>query len=240
MNLNSLIVSAKTVHDRKMELLSIKSVGFKDAIIGNGYVFSSQNDVGEYQLSFRFDNDGEEYALTETINVVSGLRPAVNNAKDLPFSFEGNNSITFSSDVAKIVEEINELWNSGKYPYVICCAARSIAELCLTKIDNIDSNILMNKTDLKTRLEEFADYLLDESNHKLRYVCNQTLLKFHNTKNLVQQLKDNAGNIASVLHLGAHRSATGADIENLYNKMHIHLTLLIQCVEGLYLITSTA
>lgn len=236
LNLNSLILSAKSIHDNKMGLISVSSVGSKEAIIGDKNIFSSQNDIGTYQLSFKFDNDGEEYALIRDIIVFSGLKPALNDSKDLPFSFEGNRSITFSSDVSKLIEEINELWETGKYKHVICCAARSVAELSILRIDSLNPNILNNEKDLKKQLERIADYFLDESNHQLSAVCNKMHIKHDHTKNLFQQLKDNAQNVAAALHLGAHRSASALDSENLYDKMHIYLTLLVQCSEGLYLL----
>lgn len=230
LNFETTIKYAKTIHENNMRLVSVEPVGELIPII-KGRIFSSENDVGKYVLSFKFDNDGEEYSINKTVNVLPNTRPANNRANDVPFSFYGNSSITFSSDVGKIIDEINDLWITNKYKYVICCSARSVLEMCLEYIENLDCTIFTNALDLKIRIEELASYLLSNKT-KLSSIVSAMHLKYKNFYNQILQIKDNAENIASALHLGAHRSASVLDGENLFSKIRAYICPIVQISEG--------
>lgn len=230
LNLESVIKYAKSIHENEMSLLSITSVDNKEPII-NGRVFSSDNEVGNYILSFKFDNDGEEFSINQTLVVLPNVSPAVNNAIEMPFSFVGNSTITFSADVAKLIEEINRLWTTNQYRYVISCSARAVAELCLEYIECRDSTIFSDPKNLNRRIEELVDFLMINQT-KLKDICNKMRLKYTNIRNQLVQLKSNANNVASALHLGAHKSASVLDSENLYSKIHVYVCLIVQIAEG--------
>jgi hypothetical protein len=209
-------------------------VGEGEPIISR-HVFSSDNNVGEYIFSFKFDNDGEEYSITKKITVLPNTRPAINKAIEVPFSFVGNNSLTFSADAVKLIEEINNLWLTNQYYHVICCSARAVVEISLEYIESVDSTVFASSKKLNDRIRELAVYLL-ANNNKVNDICTKMRLKYTHVQNQLLQLQNNADDIASALHLGAHRSAAVLDKENLYNKMHVYVCLIVQLAEGFKLL----
>lgn len=231
-NLKLLVLSAKSVHNNDMPLLRVKPTNSSSTIIDSGFSFSYKNKVGVHGVSFIFDNDGEEFAIAKSIMVLSSLKPMTNKTKNVPFSFNGKFEISFSSEVASLVTEINELWeNADRFRHVLACSGRSVAELSLDFVSTFESSILAGE--LGERIKTFANYLLDKDNGKLKQITDKLRISFRTTENELVQLRDNADFIAKALHLGAHKSSSSLDSQNLFDKLHVYVCLIIKCAEGL-------
>ena len=231
LDLRTTIRYSKSIHDNNMALTSVKSVGEKDALL-NDFILSSQNDVGAYTISYTFDNDGEEYSKNAEIRVVSNKNKLSGQAVEIPFEFMGNPNISFNSGVVELMKEINELWISGNYRFVVACSARAVAELSLDFIYQRNNNIFAMNDSFETKIIKLADYYLSNQND-LTLLSNKLAVSFHTTQNRLQNLKDNASGLNATVNLGAHKSATRIDSRDLFDKIRAYITLVVQIAEGM-------
>lgn len=227
--LKTLIKYAKSIHDNDMNVTDIVSVGEKQAIITSD-VFSSKNDVGAYVISFVFDNDGQEHAETIEVTVETNRNQTENVPVLVPFEFDGNSSITFSNDVLELIKEINELWKSNNYRYVIICSARTVAELSFDFIYNKNSSIFNLNDQLSTKISNIADYLLNDNVLRSSF-ANKLKISYQSFSNELTNVRDNAEAISSTLNLGAHKSGARVDSNNLFEKIRVYLTRIVQIAE---------
>lgn len=231
LDLRTTVRYSKSIHDNNMTLTSVKSVGEKDALL-NDFILSSQNDIGIYTISYTFDNDGEEYSKNAEIRVVSNKNKLSGQVVEIPFEFMGNPNISFNSGVVELMKEINELWVSGNYRFVIACSARAVAELSFDFIYQRNNNIFALNDGFEAKVIKLADYYLNNQND-LTMLSNKLAISFHTMQNQLQNLKDNASGLNATVNLGAHKSATIMDSRDLFDKIHTYITLIVQIAEGM-------
>lgn len=226
-DLTSTIIRALNSHSQDMRA-TVSIVPIDNAKIINN-IFVAENPIGTYVLSFRFDNEGKQIAINKTIEVLDSRQIMVGKEnKSKPFIFKSNLNITFSDDIAHLINEVNQLWSS-EYHYILACSIRSILEL---SIDALRENkiIIFEKENLQNRLSAFKEYLIEQG---LKIICNKNpeSFTFLTEKNFVDSLDINS--LMGILHLGAHKSASRVDMNTLLEKCQKQISVLIAYVETL-------
>lgn len=225
--LPDLVVRALNSH--REDMASTLQVSALDGALINNLVFTQKNSVGEYALSFQFNNEGKLYAIRKTIKVIDPIQPmygVINDAR--PFVFTGGMRITFSDYVARLINEINNIWGLN-YSNMICCSVRSVVELSLDALR--EKGIISPESDnLEVRLNEFKNYL---SKRGVEQICRKfpEIFRFKNEKNFIENL--DIDSLKAILHLGAHKGAARVDMSILLEKCQKQISVLLAYIETL-------
>lgn len=229
LDLNDVVLRAFNSH--KSDMRNTLTIVPIDNVRIENNVFMADNPIGSYTISFRFNNEGKQVAINKTIVVVDPKKPmiGVNDSSNKPFVFVGNLNLSFSANVAHLVNEINELWGTG-YDYVVACSIRSVLELSLDALRENSILNFSNEKKLNVRMEEFKTYLLTSG---LTLICNKKpeYFKFLTEKNFVDSL--DTEKMLSVLHLGAHKSASRLDTSTILEKCQKQISVLIVYIDTL-------
>lgn len=229
LDLNNVVLRALNSH--KLDMRNTLSIVSIDSARIENNVFMADNPIGNYTVSFRFDNEGKQVAINRNISVVDPKKPmiGVKDASNKPFVFVSNLNLSFSANVAHLVNEINELWGKG-YHYVLACSIRSVLELSLDALRENSILTFSNEKKLNVRMEEFKTYLLTSG---LTLICNKKpeFFTFLTEKNFVDSL--DTEKMISVLHLGAHKSASRLDTSTILEKCQKQISVLIAYIDTL-------
>lgn len=221
------IAKKQSIHFFDMPIKRIESVGTNTAILINE-VFAQNNKVGNYVISYVFDNEGKEVAKAIQINVVENNIPLRNKSKEKIFCCIGElKAITFSFSVGKLVEEINDLFDS-KYDYVVVSSSRCIAELCF---DFLESNVAGYPAApaLIDKIKNFKQYF-DKT--RLNQIVAGEQISFRTLKNQIDSIDE--VNLNANLNLAAHKSAKYLNKESLKKNLKNDLNVIIDSCELIY------
>jgi|GEM_PF-2229100 len=231
-NLRHCVISAFSSHLNDVtSTLTFKYCGNgrQPKVVGD--VLTNENEPGNYSFSFTIDNEGVQYSVEKDIIILPLDRVVATPGlfTNYPFVTTFGVQLTFSQDVWRLADEINQSWKNQLY-FVCACSVRAVLELAFGAIDNGHFYHFSSKLDdIKGCLDELTNYLVTTNPAILTGVCGQCNSSFRTECNFLSQIDSNR--IAASLHLGAHKSLTILNTSDLFEICNKTISRLLQIIE---------
>lgn len=227
--LKSCVSSAVSSRRHSMiDSMTIKYNGDGHPVIYND-VLTGETEAGNYTFTFTFNNDGTPYSVNREVVVrpIPDIVPSASSSPCSPFiDILRIGPFVKLNEIAKLIEEINDAWQSGKHRLAVC-GMRAVLELTLDEIASVGVLHIQATQKLEDRLTDFVDGLYN--NPLLSRKCSAANLSYQTENNFLLTL--NKEQLVKSLHLVAHKSSSYMNLNSIFEACNKDLSHIICLAE---------
>jgi len=209
--------------DIDINLLIIKSIGVKSAIITKDNIFASTNTVGTYEIQYLYPYN--ESHVAKVCRIYVGPKQINAVSVETPFlSAHFHFIIDINPPINELVNQLSIL-DIRKYNLVAASSLRTLIESSI-KVYNAKYN-LSNLSSFENQIKQFRDDIYNDRSKKIR-IENTVPMTKNEINNFLQSIDHSK--LASILNLTAHSQATYLtkdDLFDLANKVLSYILIFI-------------